>query len=316
MAKKVKKKKKKIGLSKNQMITVCLLGFALIICMLCLIFIPWDEKWVQNGKIVTKSDISYKIGDYYEYDETNGGQIEGLNDVKWKVLGVEKGNLLIVSASNVDNLVLGREDNLEVSMEDYRDGVQKLDEVAKLYGNGSGAISSRSIRSEDINKVTGYEYENKKTSATYYWSNEENPTYKTSDLEEGALTLKHNDMFVFYDVKTKKWNTSNKPSESLNEPLNIVKLTNTFYSYNNDLNYDGNLLLEEGSLAYNMLYLNDDLSNANYWTANQFIYLRNSFVGYGYQIMNHDELNYAYIVYSSANTRETTAGVRAVITID
>jgi len=315
MVKKVKKKKKKTGLSKNQLITACSILGVIIVCILCLIFIPRDEKWIQNGNVITKGEVSYKIGDYYEYDETNGGKIEGLNDVKWKVLGVEKGNLLIMSSSNVDTLTLGKEDNLEVSMENYKDGIKKLDEIAKLYGNGEGAISSRSIRSEDINKITGYEYDKKDYFATYYWSNEENPTYKTSDLEEGSLTLNHNNIFVFYDVKTKKWNTSTKPSESLNE-TKITKLTDTFYSYNNDLNYDGNLLLAEGSLEYNMLYLNDDLSNANYWTANQFIYLRNSFVGYGYQIMKYNELNYTYIVYSSGNTRETTAGVRAVVTID
>ena len=41
-------------------------------------------------------------------------------------------------------------------MDGYLHGVERLDEVCEKYGKGTGAKSARSLRVEDINKITGY----------------------------------------------------------------------------------------------------------------------------------------------------------------
>lgn len=317
MAKK-KRKIKKQGFPKNQKIILSLIIGIVLVCLLGII-LTGNKEWVQRGNVVKKGNQSFKIGEYYDYDETNSGQIQGLIDVKWKVLGVSDGNLLIMSSSNIGTLTLGNGKDLEISENDYIEGISKLNDLASSYGKGKNAISARSITLDDINKVTGYDKLNKNDSiinqdTTYYWGSEENPIYKDSKNEEGVLSLKHNNMFVWYDVNTNKWNTSNKLENV--EKEKITTLRHTFYSYENkDFNTNEELLSEE-SLEYKMLYIDDDGNRANYFTADRFIYLRSSFVGYGYNIVKFDSINYTYLVYSSGNTRETSAGVRAIITID
>jgi len=281
-----------------------------------------DEKWVLNGSIVTKGEKSFKIGDYYDYDESNNGKIKDLTDVKWKVMGVdESGNLLILSASNVANLTLGRINNLENSQKDYVEGISKLNELAKKYGNGKGAINARSITAEDVNKITGYDpnaIPSGNNETTYYWTNENNPKYESSKYGTGIMKLSHDGVFVWYDEETNTWNKSEKKGNITEEtPTKITTLKHTLYSYQNT-NHSENTstsYLKENSPEFNMLYLDDEGKKANYWTADSFVSATN-FSAYGYLIVKGDALNYSYIVYSSGQTRQTTAGVRVVVTID
>jgi len=97
--KKNKKNKKKY--SNKQLITVGIFVLVIAVCVLCVIFVQQDKNWVQRGSVIRKGNQTFKIRDYYDYDETNNLKIEGLTDVKWKVLGVDEGNLLIMSASDV-----------------------------------------------------------------------------------------------------------------------------------------------------------------------------------------------------------------------
>lgn len=84
-----------------------------------------------------------KIGTKVAYDSGVDGYSE-----EWAVLGVENGQLMLLSQS-VGTLQLSGQDG-------YNNGVQLLDDMAAAYGNGAGAVSARSIRVEDINNVTGY----------------------------------------------------------------------------------------------------------------------------------------------------------------
>ena len=99
--KKVKNKnRKKIFDLKNIILII-----AAFIIILLVILNRKNQNWTLDGNKVYKGKEVYEIGDYYEYDETNGGVLKDLIDVKWKVLGVsDEGNLLIVSSSNVEEL--------------------------------------------------------------------------------------------------------------------------------------------------------------------------------------------------------------------
>lgn len=155
------------------------------------------EKWILVDNKISKGDEVYEIGDYYDYDESNNGKISNLTDVKWKVLGVnDEGNLLIVSASNVEDLTLGSKDNLENAKSDFIDGNIKLDTVARKYAQGKNAVGGRSITAEDINKITKVD-NNYELTYTYYWGKDDNPVTIDEETNEKYVSkLKHNKKFL------------------------------------------------------------------------------------------------------------------------
>lgn len=108
--------------------------------------------------IVSKSDVQdalkkmYGIeqGDFVNYK----ANVEGYNDEEgWKVLGYEDGKVLIVSTRNIGGIILSDEDY-------YKEGIDKLNNLCVPFGNGDKAKGARSIKVEDINRLTGYNPEN------------------------------------------------------------------------------------------------------------------------------------------------------------
>ncbi len=112
------------------------------------------NPWVQNKTVVTKKMKSgtktYNVGDDYTYDCGVSGYTG-----KWKVLGAEKGKLLILSTIDVGTLTLSGKDG-------YNTGISKLNAMCATYGK-----NSRSITVEDINRVTGYDPTNTGTGTKY-----------------------------------------------------------------------------------------------------------------------------------------------------
>ena len=323
MAKKLKKQKK------NKYLTRLIVGIVVVILIIILFVLLKEEKWIQKGNIITKGDVTLNVGDYYEYDESNGGIVTGLTDVNWKVLGVdEKGNLLIVAASNVEELTLGSANDLTVAQKDYIEGYTKLNEISKKYAQGLNAISGRSITNDDINKITRIEYdENVDYTNTYgkferitlshkcikyFWENEK-ITYELESGEIGESSIKYDDRFIWFNKKENKWEESLKT----NTKTEITKQYNDLLAYNGvylvgeEIKY----LVDEGSKEFNMLFLDDEGNKSKYWTSNKYINATKNYIGYGYNVIKHSDLNYNVLVYSSGITREATFGVRAVITI-
>ena len=60
------------------------------------ILIPKNEKRQQNHSIVSKRNQTFKIGNYFDYDKINWGNIDLDTDIKSKILGITAGNLLII----------------------------------------------------------------------------------------------------------------------------------------------------------------------------------------------------------------------------
>lgn len=283
-----------------------------------------EEKWVLNGNVVSKGNVSYEIGDYFEYDETNNGTID-VKNVTWKVMGVNSdGNLLILSASNVEKLTLGDEDNLEDSQSDYVEGLEKLDEIASNYGKGEEALNARSITAEDVNSLTGYDpiedFESYNFLSTYYWIDSKTPKYESIENDSGMLKKSHNGSFIWYDLTYNIWMSSEKQGkESKDNPSVITTLLSTNYTYENS-SFDKetettNYLIEENTKIFNMIFLDDDGKESNYWLANQFI-STNKLPAFGYLMIKNDSLDYKELIYTSGDTEEITSGVRVVVTID
>ena len=280
-----------------------------------------NEKWILEDNKVSKGKEIYEIGDYYEYDESNGGKITNLIDVKWKILGVsDDGNLLLVSSSNVEDLTLGSKDDLEKAKQDYIDGDKKLDEIASKYAHGKNAISGRSINIEDINKITKVDISSRKT-YSYYWGSEANPITIDEETNEKYLSkLKHNNKFLWFDFETNKWNISQKTGKETNE--NMTKITtseNTLFVYNYEA-YDEKTneyvpFMEKDTKEYNMLFKDDTKESNSYWVATKYANATNRYISYGYNVVKTADVNYTYLVYSSQNITEITFGVRPVIEI-
>ena len=115
---------------------------------------------------VKKGNLKLKIGDYVNDKGTQN--VSGF-DGKWRVLGVEDGQLLLVTdtyyapfAEDTTNGIT-RSDSigpdlygLQLSGKDgYDNGVARLNKIGEQYNN-SKLEKGRSINANDINKITGY----------------------------------------------------------------------------------------------------------------------------------------------------------------
>ena len=114
----------------------------------------WEEHKDEEGNItITKGKKTLKIGDYVEYTT------EASPSTKWRVLGAEDGKILLMADSNVldEN---GAELKVKLEGTDWgTDGqplVKQLNEACQPYLNTEYAESIRSIKVEDINKITGF----------------------------------------------------------------------------------------------------------------------------------------------------------------
>lgn len=318
-------RKKKTDKRKELLILCLLIAIVIVISLICIWLVPEDEKWIQSGNTITKGEESYEIGDYYDYDETKDGKIEELTDVKWKVMGVdEKGNLLIMSASSVEDITLGTKDDIEKTQIDYLEGVDRLNEIAEKYGHAENALGARSITSEDINKLTGYNTkysDSYNVSTTYYWADTKNPKAQTEGKEMYDIVIEHNNRFIWFDEASNKWMTSIKEeTNNYDNPEKIVTLKHTQIMYDNAI-YDHTIddepaLVEPESLKYNMIFKNDNGEYEAYWTATRTTVATEKYAAFGYNVVRRDGLNYSSLLYSSGNIYEITSGVRVVVTID
>ena len=110
----------------------------------------------MEQEIKSKYGVDIKIGDTVNYD---AGVIE--YDGEWKVLGIEDGQILLMSSNPVNEM-------FELSGTDaYLHGVENLDKECEKYGEGDGAEGARSFRVEDINRITGYDPKDSIEGATY-----------------------------------------------------------------------------------------------------------------------------------------------------
>ena len=290
------------------------IGLAVLAALSYVIFITIDNKWILKDNIVTNGEVSYEIGDYYEYDETNAGTIKGLTDVKWKVLGVDKdGHLLIMSASNVANLTMGSKKDLEASKKDFIEGDKRINEIASKYAQGFNAKYARSINLKDLEKLVFYDVSDDIT-YNYYWTEEQNP-YVESEFESGISKTEHNGKFLWFNEEDDSWIVYKKDGDETfeNKEL-IVSVESSLITFDNQLDSVEKKYNKEDKI-YKMIYQDDEGKNSNYWTTDKFIYPLQNMVGYGYNVMKGDAMNYTYLTYSLQASKENTHGVRVVVAL-
>ena len=266
------------------------------------------NPWVQNKTVVTKKMKSgtktYNVGDDYTYDCGVSGYTG-----KWKVLGAEKGKLLIMSTIDVGTLTLS-------GKEGYNTGISKLNAMCATYGK-----NSRSITVEDINRVTGYDPTNQGDGTVfgagqfYEYGNKVTYTARGSSATNGktytgSISYEHPD--------GRKIGTDNVTS--------ITVESTAYYYYPYSLTTSSSTTGEckgiaTDSPAYEMLFgkasdTSDGSGNA-YWLASSYVLAYSDASDFGLRRVRSDGSVGNYLLwYSGGGANRPSLGVRAVVPVE
>ena len=266
--------------------------------------------WIQDGLTVKRGDDVLNIGADFDYDETG----EGTKDVAWKVLGAENGELLIMSTSDIVSshpLGVPDGDNINEAVNDYLNGVAELDALCEPYGKGENATGARSIRVEDVNKITGYNPETAKYEKGYIYEYGNEVTY--SYAGEGKIkyyskvTAPEKEVscstFYYLDATNKLVEADLATGTGI-----ITKLKSDYYLY-----YATDLeTIEYGSDAYTMLFGEDDIY---YWLASPSVSTSTYFAHFCMRYVVNGKVSGGNLWGSHDYTVCRKSGVRAVVSL-
>ena len=260
-------------------------------------------NWTQNKTSVTNGTTTYTVGDDYTYD----CGVSGYTGV-WKVLGAENGKLLIMSTVDVGTLQLSGKDG-------YNTGISQLNTMCAQYGT-----NARSIKVEDINRVTGYDPTNQGDGTVFgagqFYEYGNKVTYTASGSSAtngktytGSISYEHPD--------GRKIGTDNVTS--------ITVESTAYYYYPYSLTTSSSTTGEckgiaTDSPAYEMLFgkasdTSDGSGNA-FWLASSYVNALSDISDFGLRIVGSDGSVGSYnLWYSYGSTRGPSLGVRAVVSL-
>ena len=217
-------------------------------------------------------------------------------------MGVENGNLLIVMEGQV--YADGSDGYYLRGAEALNYGIAELNEISKIYGNGEHATGARSIKAEDVNKITGYNplkdanYEGKAWGYGEVWQYGSKVTYT---LTSTGVT------YSGTNGKTGIWTDSSaklmKPGDTTNtSPLTVES---TSYYCNDSIVSD----LTKKSLVF----LNGD---SDYWLASSYVNAHEGGVGWGFfYVGGHRVYSDGYFWDSDGGADSTYYGLRPVVSL-
>jgi len=281
------------------------------------------KGWLQDGFTIVKGDRTLRIGDNIEY---NAG-VEGYTGA-WQVLGADdNGNILIMSTKAVASSRLGYEETmttdaekLKESQDDWLSAVSQLDQACASYSNGEGAVgTARSLKVEDVNKVTGYnpdtalygkgaleQYGNKV--AFSYIGRAQKVGYD-SDVESGTISVNHENGFYYYNGTDISMVSADDLALAERKGQEITTLTGNYYTYSME---DLDISKVENEKAYKMLFNNNDTT---YFLASPFIYTPKNGVYYGIRRIAFGKVSEDDLWSSLGEFSYMSGGVRAVVTL-
>ena len=262
-------------------------------------YIDYNHNEDENGNdVAIQSYTSYATANASE--EKNEGRNSGYSQDQtfnlgsytggWRLLDVEDGQVKLVASNVIDPDIggyvsSGKNYYTLTKAEGYQYGVEELNAICSIFGQGKWAISARSINVDDINEITGYDPKSNNASdthitafgnkITYYWDGTDKPYYETINGESGNLTATHNTFYFFESdengISPRK--TSKKSTTATVESKEkIVTLERTAYTYyiRTDTNLDTNG--NEWKVLFN---------DRSYWLASRCIDTKTSTAEYG-----------------------------------
>ena len=238
-------------------------------------------KWNDNGNnTFTHSETgqTVEVGDTVYYNSGVAAyEGEGANQGKWGILGVENGKLLIMSKDNVASVTLeGKQGYLNCST--------LLNNACSSFKNPTYAESVRSVKVEDINKITGYTAPDP---VTYTYTMVDGKV-KRNDQTSASSTTKFEDI-----------NGKTLPTDS------PIEVTSNFYSYKLTK------YLKSGNKVHNLL---KDNSNY-YWLDSPFAFANTGFAFWGFLYVSDGSVIGSGLWYSDRGARNHSNGVRAVVSL-
>ena len=232
--------------------------------------------------------------------------------------------LLLISAGAINPDMGGKDGKYTLKgIQGYIHGVNELNAIASIFGQGKGAESARSINVEDINKVTGYdpnvtgtgeiykkgeidEYRNK---VTYSWG--EKKTFSDDGITRVALnysatngasrtnTMYTSNGFTYYDATKRKF-----VEMGTNETVTVETTDYKYYPNTLTTSSSGTTKgITKTSIEYKMLF------NTTYWLATTIVEAGSSDIYYGLHTVSYSNEN--YYVYDSSVIKSGTENVRA-----
>ena len=239
-------------------------------------------KWNDNGNnTFTHSETgqTVEVGDTVYYNSGVAAyEGEGANQGKWGILGVENGKLLIMSKENVASVTLeGKQDYLT-------DGTTKLNNACAPFKNTTYAESVRSVKVEDINKITGY---TPADPVTYTYTMVDGKVKRNDQSSASSIT-------TFEDI-----NGKTLPTDS---PIEVTA---------NSYNYSLTNYLTSGNKVHNLL---NDNYNA-YWLDSPYVFANTGYALWSFRFVNGGGVRDGYLWRSYYGAYSCGGGVRAVVSL-
>lgn len=300
--------------------------------------------WVYNHskQTVKKGTLEFNIGDKIDYTAPAGSGYEG----DWQVLGVgegdEEGQLLLVSEEFVNN---GNTKTIQANdyatpggdpLKDLQRAVDDLDALCTVYKN-ENATKGRSIRVEDVNRLTGYDPQNAYLSDSDITQRgnsksgtigEYGNTVKFKIESRGAYVGYKYGYMADYSTTGNSTYTSYIPwgaSSSLEVGVESLPVKLNYYTYFlNTLGVTSTCEYEEPGLrstsvigyensykAYSMIKLNN-----HYWLASPHVGALDGCTIWGMRYVRSEGCVWGYILWNTGRgAASASARVRAVVSL-
>ena len=327
------------------------------------------NEWTQPDPLkpeITNGEITVKIGDYVDYNcksstatytspaEKSGhteDQVFKANEYQygWRVLGVDENKQLMLLSEDFAQPTTGgtalgvRQSYTLQGREGYTNGVEELNKICSIYGNGIGATSARVVTVDDINRITGYNPNN--TGKRDFNKIEEGIKYYQGDILEYGNIVEYtlttagvkyeptnsanygtsNDytIFSYYDEQNRNW-------KNLSTNESIVLESSSYEYYPTTLNVTNDITISTGigieSKEYKMLFTNsstgaDTVNNGNndnfyYWLGTMGKYTGTGYALFTLHCIEEGKVTNSALTRSFQNTGRGKLGVRPVVTLD
>lgn len=337
----------------------------------------WSYKEDERGRetIITDGEIELHIGDIVEYNPTKGAKTKtyksptgtyvaetyssalseteqgsgwskeqefNVDDYKgkWKVLGTENGEILLISTDSVGDYWLRGQTGLTY-------GVKELDNICSIYGEGKCATGARSIRVEDVNRITGYNpnnegvYDPKQTgdgakayessgvraygnTVKFTWGETEGYfkyEYTGTNTGSDIITQSYAAQYAErgFNYCDENWNWHNKKYVNGEEICTLKKNSYTYFP--NSLTFPSNSTvvgISQDSPEYKTLFCDSNGEKFEFWLASRSINMYNN-LNIDYNMYYFYSLAggiYSDVLYrASGNNLSNTNGVRPVVSL-
>lgn len=299
-----------------------------------------ENRWEYDHALQTveNGNLTLKIGDYVNTTPytVDGKQFDG----KWRVLGEENGQVLLVSANCVDFEGSTEQSGVPVMTLEGSNGIDneiaRLNTVSAKFADGTKTEKGRSIKVEDVNKITGYDPTDTRLDPNdltkrgpygkdtiYQYGNNVTYTIKVGVKNSGKNVVWYKDNLAV----TTETESNYEKFWKLGENRNITSpftIQSTYYMYFPEtLGYFTGTAVASGqttdgistsSLAYDMLFKLQ--SNILYWFASPCVSTSMGQVSWGLHIVSPPGMVMPNILwYSRSGSKSSTNGVRPVVSL-